>query len=66
MDNVEELETNSDAHSISTRHRIKLCAMTPGQSKYKEAVYCTGIMLFSYLPLTVESLDHNIKYLSHH
>ena len=51
---------------INTRHRNELHALTPGQSKYSEAIYCTGIMLLSYLPSTVESLDHDRKYLSQH
>jgi hypothetical protein len=43
------IPTNSDAHNISTRHRNEFRALTPGQSKYKEAVYCAGIMLFHLL-----------------
>jgi hypothetical protein len=55
---------NSDAHNINTEHSSEFHALTPGQSKYSEAIYCTGIMLLSYLPSTVESLDHDRKYLS--
>jgi hypothetical protein len=66
VDNVEELQTNSDAHSRSTRHRNEFRALTAGQSKYKEAVYSAGIMLFSHLPPTIASLDHDRKYLSQH
>jgi len=44
VDNVEELQTNSEAHNISTRCRNEFYALTPDQSKYKEAVYSAGIM----------------------
>jgi hypothetical protein len=64
VDNVEELQTNSDAHNINTRHRNEFHELTPGQSKYSEAVYCTGIMSLSCVPPNVESLDHDRIYLS--
>jgi hypothetical protein len=61
VDIIETFQTNSDIHNISTRYRYNLHLPNTNLSKYKKGVYCSGIKLFSNLPPTVKSLNHDIK-----
>jgi hypothetical protein len=66
MDNFETFQTNSDIHNISTRYRYNLHVPNTNLSKYQKRVYYSGIKLFSNLPPTIKSLNHDIKNLSQH
>jgi hypothetical protein len=61
VDNIETFQTNSDSHNTSTRYRYNLHVPNTNLSKYQKGVYYSGIKLFSNLPLTIKSLNHNIK-----
>jgi hypothetical protein len=61
VDNMEKFQTNSDIHSISTRHRYNLHVPNSNLNKYQKGVYYSGIKLFNNLPPNVINLSHNIK-----
>jgi hypothetical protein len=46
--NVEEFISNSEVHSINTRHRSDLYPPSTKLTKYQKAVYYSGIKLFSH------------------
>jgi hypothetical protein len=61
VDNIETFQTNSDIHNISTRYRYNLYVPNTNLSKYQKGVYYSGIKLFSNLPCTIKSMNHDIK-----
>jgi hypothetical protein len=64
VDNIETFQTNSDIHNINTRYRYNLHVPSTNLSKYQKGVYYSRIKLFNNLPLTIKSLNHNIRNLS--
>jgi hypothetical protein len=50
VDNIEEFQTNSDIHNISTRNTYNLHVQNTNLSKYQKGVYCAGIKLLNNLP----------------
>ena len=48
--NIEEFISNSEVHSINTRHRSDLHPLSIKLTKYKKGVYHSGIKIFNYLP----------------
>jgi hypothetical protein len=58
---MEQFQTNSYIHSISTRYRYNLYVPNTNLSKYQKGVYCPGIKLFSNIPPNIKSLNHDLK-----
>jgi hypothetical protein len=61
VNNIETFQTNSDIHNTSTRYRYNLHVSNTNLSKYQKGVYYSGIKLFSNLPPTIRSLNHNVQ-----
>jgi hypothetical protein len=61
VDNMEKFQTNSDIHSINTRHKHDLHQLS---ASYHRGAYHAGIKLFITLPDSIKSLNHEKKYLS--
>jgi hypothetical protein len=49
--NVEELISNSEVHSINTRHRSDLYTPSVKLTEYQKGVYYSRIKIFNHLPL---------------
>jgi hypothetical protein len=60
VDNIETFQTNSDIHEVQDTDITFLC-QTLTSVNIQKGVYCTGIKLFSNLPPTIKSLNHDIK-----
>jgi hypothetical protein len=63
MDNMNKFQTNSDIYKVNTRHNHDLNTRMPNANltRYKSELYYVGINLFSTLPPTIKSLNHDIK-----
>jgi hypothetical protein len=61
VDSMEKFQTNSDIHSINTRHKHDLHQLSANLTNYQKDAYCVGIKLFSTLPDSIKSLNHDIK-----
>jgi len=48
--NIEEFTSNSEGHSINTRHRSDLYPPSIKLTKYQKGVYYSGIKIFIHLP----------------
>jgi len=59
--NIEEFISNSEVHSINTRHRSNLYPPSIRLSKYQKGVYDSGIKIFSHLPQNIKNVSWNIK-----
>jgi hypothetical protein len=60
-DNMEKFQTNSDIHSINTRHKCDLHMPHANPSSYQKGACYAGIKLFNTLPSNIKSLSHDIK-----
>jgi hypothetical protein len=60
VDNMEKFQTNSDIHSINTRHKHDLRMLNADLTNQKGAYYA-GIKLFNTLPTSIKSSNHDIK-----
>jgi hypothetical protein len=60
--NIDDFTTNSDIHSINTRHKSSLYPPLLRLTKYQKAVYYTGIKVYNCLPLKVKELSGNLKH----
>jgi hypothetical protein len=63
VDNMEKFHTNSDIHNINTRHKHDLHEPSANLTSYQKGAYYVGITLFSTLPDSIKSLNHDIKVL---
>jgi hypothetical protein len=61
VDNIEKLQTNSDIHSINTRHKHDLHQPRTNLTSHQKGAYYAGIKLFNTLPDSIISLNHDIK-----
>jgi len=59
--NIDEFTTNSDVHTINTRHKSDLHPPSIKLAKNQEGVYYSGIKIFSYLPQNIKKLSWNVK-----
>jgi hypothetical protein len=59
--NFKKFQRNTDVHNLNTRHKYNFHIANANLAKYLREVYYTGIKLFSNLPPTIESLNHNIN-----
>jgi len=59
--NIEEFTSNSEVHSINTRHRLDLYPPSIKLTKYKKGIYSCGIKIFNHLPQNVKNLSWNVK-----
>jgi len=55
--NVEEFITNSEVHTINTRHRSDLHPPSINLTKYQKGVYYSWIKIFSHLPQNIKNLS---------
>jgi hypothetical protein len=60
--NIDDCATNSDNHSINTRHISSLYPPLLRLTKYQKGVYYTGIKIYNCLPLMIKELSGNIKH----
>jgi hypothetical protein len=61
VDNMEKFQTKSDIHSINTRHKHDLHQPTANLTSYQIGAYYAGKKLFSTLPDSIKSLNHDIN-----
>jgi hypothetical protein len=61
VENLDKFQRNIDVHNLNTRHKYDLHMPNTNLTKYQNGVYYTGIKLFSNLPPTIKSLNHDIK-----
>jgi len=59
--NIEDFISNSEVHSINTRHRSDLYPPSIKLTKYKKGVYYSGIKIFNHLPQNIKKLSWNVK-----
>jgi hypothetical protein len=59
--NIDNFTTNSDIHSINTRHKSSLYPPLLRLTKYQKRVYYTGIKTYNCLPLKIKELSGNLK-----
>jgi len=59
--NTEEFTSNSEVHTINTRHRYDLHVPSITLTKYQKGVYYTSVRIFNYLPQNIKRLSSNIK-----
>ena len=55
--NIEQFISNSEVHSINTRHRLDLYPPSIKLTKYKKGVYYSGIKIFNHLPQNIKNLS---------
>jgi hypothetical protein len=60
--NIDDFTTNSDIHTINTRHKASLYPPLLRLTKYQKAVYYTGIKVYNCLPLKIKELSGNLKH----
>jgi hypothetical protein len=58
---MEKLQTNSEIHSINTSHKHDLHMPNVNLTTYQKGAYSAGIELFSTLPASIKSLNHDEK-----
>jgi hypothetical protein len=61
VDNLEKFQTNSDIHSINTRHKHDLHMLNANLISYQKGLCYAGIKLFNTLPSSIESLSHDTE-----
>jgi hypothetical protein len=60
--NIDDFTTNSDIHSINTRHKSNLYPPLLRLTKYQKGVYYTGINIYNCMPLKIKELSGNINH----
>jgi hypothetical protein len=60
VNNMGKFQTNSDIHSINTGHKHDLHQPSANLTSYQKGAYYAGIKLFSTLPYSINSLNHDI------
>jgi hypothetical protein len=58
---MKKFQTNSDIHNINTRYKHDLHQPSANLTSYHKGAYYAGIKLFSSLPDSIKSLNHDIK-----
>jgi thiamine pyrophosphokinase len=61
VQNTEEFTSNSEVHSINTRHKSDLYPPSIKFTKYQKGVYYSGIKIFSHLHQNIKNLSWNVK-----
>jgi hypothetical protein len=59
--NIDEFISNSQVHTINTRHGSDLHPPSINLTKYQKGVYCSGIKIFNDLPQNIKNLSWNVK-----
>ena len=59
--NIDKFKSNSEIHSINTRHRFDLFPPAAKLSKYQKGAYYSGIQIFNQLPQSIKCLSGNVK-----
>jgi hypothetical protein len=59
--NKELFISNTDIHSVYTRHRTDLHPPLLHLSTSQKGVYFSGIKIFNHLPQNIKDLSHDIK-----
>jgi len=59
--NTEEFTSNSEVHTINTRHRSDLHVPSITLTKYQKGVYYSGVRIFNHLPQNIKRLSSNVK-----
>jgi hypothetical protein len=60
--NIDDFTTNSDIHTINTRHKSSLHPPLLRLTKYQKAVYYTGIKVYNCLLLKIKEISGNLKH----
>jgi hypothetical protein len=60
VQNIEEFTSNSEVHSINTRHKSDLYPPSIKLTEYQKGVYYSGIKIFNHLPQN-KHLSWNVK-----
>jgi hypothetical protein len=53
VDNMKKFQTNSDIHSINTRHKHDLHMLNANLTTYQKGAYYAGIKLFNTFPASI-------------
>jgi hypothetical protein len=61
VQNMEEFTSNSEVHTINTRHRSDLHVPSVRLTKYQKGVYYSGVRVFNHLPQIIKSLSSNVQ-----
>jgi len=59
--NMDKFKSNSEIHSINTRHGSDLSLPTARLSKYQKGAYFSGIQVFNRLPQSIKCLSSNVN-----
>ena len=59
--NMDKFKSNSEIHSINTRHGSDLFLPTARLSKYQKGAYFSGIQVFNRLPQSINCLSGNVN-----
>jgi len=59
--NIDEFITNSEVHTINTRHRSDLCPPSINLTEYQKGVYYLRIKIFNHLPQNIKNSSWNVK-----
>ena len=59
--NIDKFKSNSEIHSINTRHGFDLFLPAAKLSKYQKVAYYSGIQIFNHLPQSIKCLSGNVK-----
>jgi hypothetical protein len=57
LKNIDEFTTNSDVHTINTRHKSDLHPPSMKLAKYQKGVYYSGIKVFNHLPQNFKKIS---------
>ena len=60
LKNIDEFTTNSDVHTINTRHKSDLHPPSMKLAKYQKGVYYSGIKVFNHLPQNFKKISWNV------
>jgi hypothetical protein len=58
---MQKFQTNSETHSINTRHKHDLHQPSTNLTSYQKGAYYAGIKLSSTLPDSIKSLNYDIE-----
>jgi thiamine pyrophosphokinase len=61
VQNIEEFTSNSEVHSINTRHKSDLYPPSIKLTKYQKGVYYSEIKIINHLPQNIKNLSWNVK-----
>jgi len=61
VQNMEEFTSNSEVHTINTRHRSVLHVPSITLTKNQKRVYYSGARVFNHLPQNIKRLSLNVK-----